>query len=92
MINLVGIKSKCHVLLLNPMLICFPSILFTTDINQILNIVAIIFQNGLIVVADRSNNRVQVFSGIGQYLHKFGVEGKGPGQFNKPASVCADSR
>ena len=61
-------------------------------INQILNIEATIFQNGLIVVADRSNNRVQVFSGIGQYLHKFGVEGKGPGQFNKPASVCADSR
>ena len=44
------------------------------------------------MVADRSNNRIQVFTPTGVFHHKFGVEGKGPGQFNKPASVCCDSR
>jgi len=49
-------------------------------------------KEGWIVVADRSNNRIQVFLSNGTFHHKFGVEGKGMGQFNKPASVCCDSR
>ena len=51
-----------------------------------------LLQEGWIAVADRSNNRVQLFQQNGTFHHKFGVEGKGPGQFNKPSSVCCDSR
>jgi len=47
-------------------------------------------RDGLIVVADRSNNRVQVYNRDGTLHHKFGAEGNRPGQFNRPASVCVD--
>jgi len=46
---------------------------------------------GHIVVADRSNNRIQVFNKDGTFHRKFGTEGNRPGQFNRPASVCMDS-
>ena len=46
---------------------------------------------GLIVVADRSNNRICIFNRDGSYHSKFGVEGTRKGQFNRPASVCLDS-
>jgi len=46
---------------------------------------------GLIVVADRSNNRICCFNRDGSYHSKFGVEGTRKGQFNRPASVCLDS-
>lgn len=52
-----------------------------------------IFRNiysGLIVVADRSNNRICVFNRDGSYHSKFGTEGTRNGQFNRPASVCLD--
>jgi tripartite motif-containing protein 71 len=49
-------------------------------------------QDGLIVVADRSNNRIQLFKPDGTFHSKFGTEGKASGQFNKPASVCCDNR
>jgi len=49
-------------------------------------------KDGRIVIADRSNNRVQVYLANGQFQFKFGVEGRGNGQFNKPASVACDSR
>ena len=49
-------------------------------------------QDGRIVVADRSNNRVQLFLANGSFYFKFGTEGRGNGQFNKPASVACDSR
>jgi len=46
--------------------------------------------SGLLVVADRSNNRVQIFNRDGSFHSKFGSEGNRPGQFNRPASVCVD--
>jgi len=46
--------------------------------------------SGMLVVADRSNNRVQIFNRDGSFHHKFGSEGNRPGQFNRPASVCVD--
>ena len=49
------------------------------------------FCSGLIVVADRSNNRICIFNRDGSYHSKFGTEGTRPGQFNRPASVCLDS-
>ena len=48
-------------------------------------------KTGLIVVADRSNNRICCFNRDGSYHSKFGVEGTRKGQFNRPASVCLDS-
>ena len=44
------------------------------------------------MVADRSNNRIQAFLQNGTFHHKFGTEGRGNGQFQKPASVACDSR
>ena len=46
---------------------------------------------GLIVVADRSNNRICVFNRDGSFHSKFGTEGTRKGQFNRPASVVMDS-
>ncbi|KAK4885456.1 hypothetical protein RN001_001727 [Aquatica leii] len=47
-------------------------------------------RNGNIVVADRSNNRIQIFRPNGTYSHKFGNQGTGPGQFDRPAGVAID--
>jgi len=47
-------------------------------------------REGHIVVADRSNNRIQVYNRDGTLHHKFGTEGNRAGQFNRPASVCVD--
>jgi tripartite motif-containing protein 71 len=49
-------------------------------------------KDGKIVVADRSNNRIQLFHPDGTYHSKFGSEGKLAGQFCKPSSVCCDTR
>lgn len=48
-------------------------------------------KTGLIVIADRSNNRVQVFKPNGTFSHKFGTQGTGPGEFDRPAGVAIDS-
>lgn len=45
---------------------------------------------GNIIVADRSNNRIQVFHQDGTFLHKFGEHGTAPGQFDRPAGVAVD--
>jgi tripartite motif-containing protein 71 len=45
-----------------------------------------------IIVADRSNNRVQIFNKYGQFLRKFGTQGNRPGQFDRPASVAFDKQ
>lgn len=45
---------------------------------------------GHIIVADRSNNRIQVFDGNGKFLYKFGSQGTGPGQFDRPAGVAVN--
>ncbi|XP_076842365.1 E3 ubiquitin-protein ligase TRIM71-like isoform X2 [Brachyhypopomus gauderio] len=46
--------------------------------------------DGHVVVADRSNNRVQVFGPDGSFQHSFGSLGSRPGQFDRPAGVACD--
>lgn len=43
-----------------------------------------------IIIADRRNNRVQVFYPDGTYKFKFGSKGTGNGQFDLPAGICTD--
>ncbi|XP_036446204.1 E3 ubiquitin-protein ligase TRIM71-like [Colossoma macropomum] len=45
---------------------------------------------GFVIVADRSNNRVQVFGPDGSFQHAFGSLGSQPGQFDRPAGVACD--
>uniref|UniRef100_A0A8D0GAH3 E3 ubiquitin-protein ligase TRIM71 n=1 Tax=Sphenodon punctatus TaxID=8508 RepID=A0A8D0GAH3_SPHPU len=47
-------------------------------------------KEGYIIVADRSNNRIQVFKPCGSFHHKFGTLGSRPGQFDRPAGVACD--
>lgn len=47
-------------------------------------------KDGNIIVADRSNNRIQVFNSCGNFLHKFGSAGSRNGQFDRPAGVTCD--
>ena len=49
-------------------------------------------RDGYIVVADRSNNRIQVFTPDGKFHHKFGSPGSRNGQFDRPAGVSSDSQ
>jgi streptogramin lyase len=48
--------------------------------------------NGAILVSDRGNNRVQVFSRWGEYLGDFGSLGSGAGQMSEPSGIAASSR
>lgn len=48
-------------------------------------------KDGNVVVADRSNNRIQIFNLNGQFLYKFGSAGSRNGQFDRPAGVTGDS-
>ncbi|CAF0801998.1 unnamed protein product [Rotaria sp. Silwood1] len=45
-----------------------------------------------IIIADRSNNRIQIFNKHGQFLRKFGTQGNRPGQFDRPAGVAFDKQ
>lgn len=47
---------------------------------------------GHIIVADRSNHRIQVFSSEGIFSHKFGRLGSDVGLLNRPAGVAVDDR
>ncbi|XP_015905207.1 E3 ubiquitin-protein ligase TRIM71-like [Parasteatoda tepidariorum] len=47
-------------------------------------------KSGNIIVADRSNNRVQIFNPDGTFKFKFGSPGQRPGQFDRPAGVTTD--
>lgn len=47
-------------------------------------------KDGNVVVADRSNNRIQIFSRQGHFLYKFGSAGSRNGQFDRPAGVTCD--
>ncbi|KAH1175334.1 hypothetical protein KIL84_008208 [Mauremys mutica] len=47
-------------------------------------------REGYIMVADRSNNCIQVFKPCGTFHHRFGTLGSAPGQFNRPAGVACD--
>ncbi|XP_054462228.1 E3 ubiquitin-protein ligase TRIM71 [Anoplopoma fimbria] len=49
-------------------------------------------KEGYVVVADRSNNRIQIFKPCGAFHHKFGTLGSRPGQFDRPAGVACDSQ
>ncbi|KAM4027781.1 E3 ubiquitin-protein ligase TRIM71 isoform 2-T2 [Anomaloglossus baeobatrachus] len=48
-------------------------------------------REGYIIVADRSNNRVQIFKPCGTFHHRFGSLGARPGQFDRPAGVACDN-
>ena len=48
-------------------------------------------KSGLILVANRSNNRIEVFDKNGNYQYKFGQGGKIQGEFERPASVACDN-
>ena len=43
---------------------------------------------GHIIVADRDNHRIQIFSADGKFLHKFGWKGDGDGQLNDPHGLA----
>ncbi|KAH3769948.1 E3 ubiquitin-protein ligase TRIM71-like [Dreissena polymorpha] len=47
-------------------------------------------KDGYILVADRSNNRIQAFNLNGIYHHHFGSSGTRNGQFDRPAGVASD--
>lgn len=49
-------------------------------------------REGHIVVADRSNNRIQIYNQDGVFVRRFGGPGAGPGQFDRPAGVAVDGR
>lgn len=44
-----------------------------------------------IIIVDKDNHRVQVFTSDGQFLFKFGEKGRGNGQFNYPWDVAVSS-
>lgn len=47
---------------------------------------------GHIIVADRSNNRIQIYREDGTFVMRFGSQGTGQGQFDRPAGIAVDSR
>ena len=49
-------------------------------------------KEGHVLVADRSNNRIQVFREDGTFIRRFGSSGTGPGQFDRPAGLTVDGR
>ncbi|XP_043599632.1 E3 ubiquitin-protein ligase TRIM71 isoform X2 [Bombus pyrosoma] len=49
-------------------------------------------REGHLIVADRSNNRIQIYSQDGSLLRRFGSYGTGPGHFDRPAGVAVDLR
>jgi tripartite motif-containing protein 71 len=46
--------------------------------------------DGNIIIADRSNNRIQIFRPDGTFCHCFGRQGTEPGQFDRPAGIASD--
>ncbi|XP_064641734.1 E3 ubiquitin-protein ligase TRIM71-like [Lineus longissimus] len=49
-------------------------------------------KDGNIIIADRSNNRVQIFTSRGKFMHQFGSPGSRNGQFDRPAGVEIDAK
>ena len=43
---------------------------------------------GNIIVADRDNHRIQIFTCDGKFLHKFGCKGCSDGQLNDPHGLA----
>ncbi|CAG9795871.1 unnamed protein product [Diatraea saccharalis] len=48
-------------------------------------------REGNIIVADRRNNRIQIFNSRGEFKTMFGSKGTGPGEFDLPAGITTDS-
>lgn len=46
--------------------------------------------NDNLVVADKKNNRLQVFSSTGQFIRIIGAKGEEPGNFCEPLGLCID--
>ncbi|CAI2309546.1 unnamed protein product [Caenorhabditis sp. 36 PRJEB53466] len=49
-------------------------------------------QRGRVLVADRSNNRIQIFDKDGNFLAKFGSSGNRPGLFDRPAGITTNTQ
>lgn len=45
-----------------------------------------------IYVADKGNNRIEIFGDSGEFISKFGSYGTGDGQLNEPKDVAVDSK
>lgn len=48
-------------------------------------------REGNIIVADRRNNRIQIFNNRGEFKSMFGSKGTGPGEFDLPAGITTDT-
>lgn len=48
-------------------------------------------REGNIIIADRRNNRIQIFSNRGEFKTMFGAKGTGPGEFDLPAGITTDT-
>lgn len=49
-------------------------------------------KDGTLFVADRDNNRVQVFTLEGKFLRNWGAPGQGNGQFDRPIGITITSQ
>jgi len=48
--------------------------------------------NGNLLVTEMGNNRVQIFSKIGEFIRKFGSKGKGKGEMDFPWGIVVNSK
>lgn len=48
-------------------------------------------REGNIIVADRRNNRIQIYSSRGEFKAMFGCKGTEPGEFDLPAGITTDT-
>lgn len=48
----------------------------------------VVDRNGNIIVADSRNHRIQVFDSDGRFLWKYGIQGVGPNEMDRPAGVA----
>ena len=55
------------------------------------NGVAITSDNNYILIADRDNHRIQMFTMEGEFARSVGEKGTGPLQFDRPAGYCSPS-
>ncbi|KAL5496386.1 hypothetical protein EMCRGX_G012657 [Ephydatia muelleri] len=59
--------------------------------GQFSSLSGISIKGDVLYVADTGNHRVQKLTSSGKFLHKFGQQGSGQGQFNEPVVVIIDS-
>ena len=46
---------------------------------------------GNVYVSEYGNSRIQVFDSQGRFLHEWGIEGTGEGEFRSPQGLAVDS-